>query len=70
MVALGVVKNLATTIINNNTANITITPRAVNITLILLLLLSLIANYQTASTKTKTDTLFTTLASLLQILLP
>ena len=70
MVALGVVKNLATTIINNNTANITITPRAVNITLILLLLLSLIANYQTALTKTKTNTIFTIPAFQLQILLP
>ena len=36
MVALGVVKNLATTIINNNTANITITTRNIDITLILL----------------------------------
>ena len=51
---------LATTAINNNTANHTITSRTVNITLMLLFLLSLIANYQTACTKTKTYTIFIT----------
>ena len=61
---------LATTAIDNNTARHTITSKTVNITLMLLFLLSLIANYQTASTKTKTDTIFTILASPLQILHP
>ena len=44
---------LATTANDNNTASHTITSKTVNITLMLLFLLSLIANYQTACTKTK-----------------
>ena len=51
---------LATTANDNNTASHTITSKTVNITLMLLFLLSLIANYQTSSTKTKTNTTFTT----------
>ena len=55
---------LATTAINNNTVNHTITSRTVKMTLIPPFLLYLIAKYQTACTKIKTNTILTTQTTL------